>query len=107
MDEKSLYWSYSEIPTSANIVIEHTLKYSDTADIKELLNKYGNDKCKEVWEKTMIPEKRLRKLNFFLAKFIFNISFNDLEINNYFNLHKTTRADRINELLNRKDTGSF
>lgn len=60
MDEKSLYWPYSETPTSANIVIEHTLKYSDIADIKVLVNKYGNDKCKEVWEKTMIPDKRLR-----------------------------------------------
>jgi hypothetical protein len=49
----------------------------------------------------MLPDKRLRKLNYFLAKFIFNISYIDLEINNYFNLHKTTRADRINEVFNR------
>ncbi len=107
MNEKSLYWSYSGIPSSENIVIEHTLKYADIADIKVLMNKYGKSKCKEVWEKTMIPDKRFRKLNFFLAKFIFNISYNDLEINNYFNLHRSTRADRINELLNRKDKRSF
>jgi hypothetical protein len=107
MNEKSLYWSYSGTPATANIVIEHTLRYSDIGDIKVLINKFGNDKCKEVWEKTMIPDNRLRKLNFFLAKFIFNISFNDLQINIYFDLHKKTRADRINEILNRKDKGSF
>lgn len=65
MNEKSLYWSYSGIPSSTNIVIEHTLKYSDVNDIKELIKKFGEDKCKEVWERTMIPDKRLRKLNFF------------------------------------------
>jgi len=101
MNEKSLYWSYSRIPSSTNIVIEHTLKYSDVNEIQELIKKFGQDKCKEVWEKTMIPDKRLRKLNFFLAKFIFNISYDDSVINDYFFLHKTTRAERINELLNR------
>lgn len=101
MDKKFLYWSYSEKPTSVNIEIEHTLKYADVDDIKELIKEYGNEKCKKVWETTMIPDKRFRRLNFFLAKFIFDISFDDSEINNYFNLHKSTRADRINELLNR------
>ena len=101
MNEKSLYWSYSRTPASTNIVIEHTLKYSDVQDIKALIKKFGEDKCKDIWEKTMIPDQRLRKLNFFIAKFIFRISDDDLAISEYFNLHKTTRADRINELFNR------
>lgn len=82
-------------------MIEHTLKFADVDDIKDIIKEYGVERCKEVWERTMIPDLRLRKLNFFLAKFVFNISYDDAEINGYFNLHKTTRADRINELFNR------
>jgi hypothetical protein len=100
MNENILYWSYTGKPASANIVIEHTLKYADVDDIKVLIKEYGKEKCKEVWETTMITDKRFRRLNFFLAKFIFDISFDDSEIKKFFELHRTTRADRINELLN-------
>lgn len=101
MNQKSRYWSYSVIPKNENIIIEHTLKYADVDDIKELVNKFGMNKCKAIWERDLLPDSRLRKLNFFLAKFIFNISDDDSVINNYFNKHKSTRADRIDELFNR------
>jgi hypothetical protein len=101
MQEKTKYWSYQNIPLNDNLIIEHTLKYSDIDEIKELINKMGLDKCKMVWENVMIPDKRMRKLNFFLAKFIFNISLDDDKINDYFNSHNITRADRINEFFNR------
>ncbi|HMN25690.1 MAG: hypothetical protein IT276_03355 [Ignavibacteriaceae bacterium] len=101
MQEKSKYFSYQNLPLNENVIIEHTLKYSDVDEIKSLIEKFGIDKCKTVWEKTMIPDKRMRKLNFFLAKFIFNISLDDDEINKYFNIHNITRADRINEIFNR------
>ena len=101
MHKKSIYWSYNGVPENENIIIEHTLKYEDLESIKELMNKYGLDKCKEVWEKTMLPDKRLKKLNYFLAKFIFKVSDDDILINEYFKLHKATRADRINEIFNR------
>jgi hypothetical protein len=101
MDEKSIYWSYAGKPDNENIIIEHTLKYADIESIKELMNNFGIDKCKQVWERTMLPDKRLRKLNYFLAKFIFKISNDDAIINEYFNHHKITRAGRINEIFNR------
>lgn len=101
MQEKSKYFSYQNLPLNENVIIEHTLKYSDVDEIKSLIEKFGIDKCKTVWEKTMIPDKRMRKLNFLLAKFIFNISLDDDEINKYFNIHNITRADRINEIFNR------
>ena len=101
MNEKSKYWSYANIPTNDDVIIEHTLKYSDVDEIKSLIVKFGIDKCKSVWEITMLPDKRMRKLNFFLAKFFFNISFNEDVISEYFNKHKSTRADRINEIFNR------
>jgi hypothetical protein len=70
-----------------NIIIEHTLRYEDINPIKEIIRKYGTEKCKSVWEKTLIPDKRLEKLNYFLARFIFNISDNDNEIKNYLSQH--------------------
>ncbi len=101
MSDNNLYWSYSSEPKNENIIIEHTLKYSDVYEIRDLIKRFGEGKCREVWEKTLIPDKRFRKLNFFLAKYIFNVSFDDVVIDEYFQQHKSTRADRINELLNR------
>lgn len=91
--------SYGELKES--IVIEHTLRYDDIDAIKLIVNKYGVDECKKVWIKTLVPDKRMEKLNFFLAKFIFNISFDDSVIRNYLASNRKTRIDRINEILNR------
>ncbi len=91
--------SYSELKKS--IVIEHTLRYDDIDAIKLIVNKYGVDECKKVWIKTLVPDKRMEKLNVFLAKFIFNISSDDAVIRNYLAIKRKTRIDRINEILNR------
>ena len=100
MNNKILYWSYAETPLSDSIIIEHTLKYADVDQIKLLLKKYGKDKCQRVWEKTLIPDAKLKKLNHFLAKFIFKISFDKDVINSYLELNNKKRLDRINEILN-------
>ena len=100
-NKKAIFWSYSEIPGNKSTLIEHTLKYADVTDIKAILSEFGADTCIEVWQKTLLPAKRFRKLNFFLAKFIFNISTDDEEIKLYFNNHLKTRADRIYEIFNR------
>jgi hypothetical protein len=98
--KKAIFWSYSEIPGEKSILIEHILKYGDIADIKEILTKFGTDACIEIWHKTLIPDKKFRKLNFFLARFIFNISTEDEEIKLYIKNHSKTRGERINELFN-------
>ncbi len=100
MNKKSIYFSYSNQPENNDLIIEHTLKYSDIDEIKALLEKFGITKCKEVWERTLLSDGRLKKLNYFLAKFFFNISDDDLTIKDYFKHHTTTRAERLNELLN-------
>ncbi len=100
-NNKAIFWSYSEIPGEKSTLIEHILKYGDIADIKEILTKFGKDACKEIWQKTLLPDIKFRKLNFFLARFIFDISTEDEEIKLYFKNHSKTRGERINELFNR------
>lgn len=100
MDNKIFYWSYAEIPLKDSVVIEHTLKYADVDEIKQLLKKYGKDKCQRVWERTLIPDENLKKINHFMAKFIFKISFDRDVINTYLELNNKNRMERINEILN-------
>lgn len=95
------YANSSGIGMNENIIIEHTLRYEDINPIKEIIKKFGLEKCKSIWEKTLIPDKRLEKLNYFLARFIFNISDDDDTIKKYLLLHNKSRIERINEILNR------
>lgn len=95
------YDNSSGIEMNENIIIEHTLRYEDINPIKAIIKKFGIEKCKSVWEKTLIPDKRLDKLNYFLARFIFNISNDDDAIKKYLLLHNKSRIERINEILNR------
>ena len=104
MKKLNIYPGYADstgIELNENIVIEHTLRYEDINPIKEIIKKFGIEKCKSVWEKTLIPDKRLEKLNYFLARFIFNISADDEAIKTYLSLHNKSRIERINEILNR------
>lgn len=101
MEEKSKYWSYQNIPLNDNLIIEHTLKYSDIDEIKLLIQKFGIIKCKETWENTLLNDERLKKLNYFLAKFIFKISDNNSIILDLINSKRPNRIDKINAILNR------
>ena len=104
MKKLNIYPGYADatgIEMNENIVIEHTLRYEDIKPIKEIIKKFGIEKCKSVWERTLIPDKRLEKLNYFLAKFIFNIGTDDDAIKTYLLLHNKSRIERINEILNR------
>lgn len=99
--KKSFFPSYSEIPENENVVIEHTLRYADVDEIKSVIKKYGIEKCQSVWETALVPDDRLRKLNYFLAKFIFNISFDDEVLRMFMKRHSKKRIDRLNEIFNR------
>jgi len=100
MKTKNLFWSYNGLPNDI-LVIEHTLKYDDVDSIKSLLKKYGVKNCREVWEKTLVPDKRFRKLNFFLAKFIFKIAKDDQGVRGFVDSRNKTRGKFIYELSNR------
>lgn len=104
MKKLNIYPGYavsSGIEMNENIIIEHTLRYEDIIPIQEIIKKFGIEKCKSVWEKTLIPDKRIEKLNYFLARFIFNVSNDDDAIKKYLLLHNKNRIERINEILNR------
>lgn len=103
MKKLNIYPSYTNSQEEAlnkGIIIEHTLKYADIDQIQEIVKKYGLDECKNIWIKTLLPDTRMEKLNYFLAKFIFKISFDDSEIEKYFEQNRKTRLERINEILN-------
>jgi len=55
------------VPPNEIIVIEHTLRYSDVPEIKAVIDNYGMETCKRVWEQKLIPDERMKKLNHFLA----------------------------------------
>jgi hypothetical protein len=97
---KKYFPSYSEIPDDKSIIVENILKYADIDDINALIKQYGVDYCKEIWIKTLLTDKRLIKLNYFLARFIFNISDDDEEIENFIKSHTITRKEIIEKLSN-------
>jgi len=70
--DKGIFWSYSKSVEyenfNENIFIEHTLKYGDFDDIKELLELFGKRKIKSVWEKSMKGDKRFIKTNYLIAR---------------------------------------
>jgi hypothetical protein len=101
MKKLNIFPGYADASGNEKVIIEHTLRYEDINPIKEIIRKYGVEKCKSVWEKTLIPDKRLEKLNYFLAKFIFNIATDDNDIRKYLSKHNRNRLERINEILNR------
>ena len=101
MKKLNIYSGYADASGNENVIIEHTLRYEDINPIKEIIRNYGIEKCKSVWEKTLIPDRRLEKLNYFLARFIFNISTDDSEIKLYLSQHNKSRLERINEIFNR------
>lgn len=99
--KKNIFWSYREKPENPDLIIEHTLRYEDIDEIKSLISKYGLERCKEVWQKRLIPDQRLVKLNYFLAKFIFKVAESDEAVKLYLQSHNYNRLDRLNELFNR------
>lgn len=54
-------------------LIEHTLKYGDFDDIVDLFKKIDKDRIKEVWLKTMAPDKRFLKVNLMIARIFFDM----------------------------------
>lgn len=88
------------IPDEKNIVIEHTLRYSGIDEIKDVIAEYGVDNCKNVWIHSLLQDNRLVKLNYFLAKFIFNISDEDKTIEEFIKSNTQSRYDRIRKIFN-------
>ena len=54
-------------------LIEHTLKYGDFDDIMDLFKRIDKNRIKEVWLKTIAPDKRFLKVNLMIARIFFGM----------------------------------
>jgi hypothetical protein len=101
--EKTFTWSYDSDKLPRELLVEHTLVYGDVSDIKNLIENEGLESCKKVWQERILIDSRFKKLNYFLARFIFNISDNPLVIERILERSKVKRIDKIRKILNTKD----
>lgn len=95
---KKYFWSYdTKADLSKNIIVENTLKYGDLVDINQIIIEYGLEFCKNIWINNIISDTRFKKLNYFLARFIFCIDDNHEYINNYLSSMSKSRNERITQ----------
>ncbi|HKB86719.1 MAG TPA: hypothetical protein VKD08_11140 [Ignavibacteriaceae bacterium] len=71
---KNYTWSYDKESVPTSIKLEYVLKYGDLDEIAEVIEEFGIEYCRDIWIKKIISDRRFNKLNYFLARFIFNIS---------------------------------
>ena len=88
---KNYTWSYNKENVPLPIKVEYILKYGDLDEIYDAIHEYGADNCKNIWISRIISDDRFRRLNYFLARFIFNISSEKSEIIEYFEANRTRR----------------
>lgn len=93
LEQKRFTWSYSDRELPPEIEIENILKYGNIDDIKIIISKYGIEKCKSIWLKEIISDKRFDRLNYFLARFIFQVSTNSEDILTYIRNNKRKRFE--------------
>ena len=91
---KSYFWSYEKDNIPDHIVIEQILKYGDVSEIKELIKEFGSDICLRVWQNKIIPDLRFSRLNYFLARFIFKISEDKVNIITFLKNHQKARFEK-------------
>lgn len=101
--ERGLLWSYDtsegeDLPNT--VIIEQTLLFGDVPELKMLFRQYPKDAIKKIWLKSIVPDKRYKKINFYLARFFFNIK----EINDFLktNEKKYSRLEKL-RLFTEKD----
>ncbi len=71
---KNYTWSYDKESVPTPVKIEFILKYGDLDEIDEVIKEFGAEYCKEIWIRKIISDVRFKRLNYFLARFFFNIS---------------------------------
>ena len=74
--QNNVFWSYDisspdELPDK--LIIEHTLRWADVPEILMLFEIYPEDLIKQVWIERLIPDERIYKHNWYLAKIFFDI----------------------------------
>ncbi len=88
-------WSYNKATVPFDVKVEHVLKYGDLDEISEVITQAGLDYCRDIWERKIISDKRFERLDYFLARFVFNISTKRDEILLYLKSHQRKRFERF------------
>jgi hypothetical protein len=96
VDNNSYFWSYDQKDIPVDIRIEHILKFGDIKEIQRLIQDFGRDNCHKIWKDKIISDSRFNRLNYFLARFIFDISDNPKEIQNFLIANQRTRFENRN-----------
>ena len=94
----NIFWSYSKDIALADIpeelLIEKILLYGDIKDLILLFQAYPYNTIYKIWTEELLPDKRYKEANYFLAKFFFkaDISIIKLEtkIDKLINIIKAT-----------------
>jgi hypothetical protein len=92
---KDYTWSYKKETVTLLVKIEYLFKYGDLDEINNAINEVGFNYCKNVWLNKIIPDERFDRLNYFLARFVFNISTDRKEILKFLKRHHRKRFEGI------------
>jgi len=92
---KDYTWSYKKEQIPLPVKIEHLIKYGDLDEIYNAIKDFGFDSCKKIWIDKIIYDQRFNRLNYFLARFVFNISSDREEILNFLKQHQRKRFEGI------------
>lgn len=72
--DRNFFWSYQkgqDIPDP--VVIEQVLLQGEVPDLKLLFRMFDNALVRRVWEEKILPQRRYRKINYYLGTFFFDI----------------------------------
>ena len=92
---KDYTWSFEKESVPISVKLEYLMKYGDIDEIRDAISEFGVDYCKEIWIKKIIPDNRFNRLNYFLGRFIFNISTEQKEILTFIKKHQKPRFKEI------------
>jgi len=92
---KDYTWSYKKENVPLPVKTEHLFKYGDLDEINIAIKELGFDYCKEIWIDKIVSDNRFNRLNYFLARFIFNISADRKKIINSLKQHQRNRIDGL------------
>jgi hypothetical protein len=91
---KSYFWSYDTKNIPSNLIIEQVLKYGDIEEIRKIISDYGLDVCKSIWKKKIISDIRFKRLNYFLARFVFKVAEKRIDVLRYLDKNKSSRFEK-------------
>jgi hypothetical protein len=100
---KKYFPGYENVPLNKTVVIEHILRFGDIDEINQIIEMYGIEECKKCWEAVLLPDIRIKKMNYFYAKFFFYPTEDELFINKLINSKFVSRSNRIENVSNRKN----